>query len=91
MKDFIKEMWLPLTGAGSSISIKGIADITNSSAIAEASELASDAANEIIATTTDHNVFWYLLVGAAGAFGGLMVKIAWGCFKIWFPKLKNVA
>lgn len=32
----------------------------------------------------------YFWIGVLGALGGLLVKIIWGCLKLWFPRLSKI-
>lgn len=81
MKDFISKYWTPVTGAMSSISFKGISDMTT-----------SPVAEETIHQATSHQpaLITYLWIGVLGALGGLMVKVIWGLLKHAFPSLKNI-
>ena len=85
MKDFLQRCWTPVTGAISSLSFKGISDITTP-------ELANtvDQVTRHAAINSEPRLITYLWIGMLGAMGGLFIKILWSCFKRWFPKLKNI-
>lgn len=83
MKDFIQKYWTPTAGALSSLSFKGIADISQS-------PIAEEAARQIAFQQTQPMLITYLWIGVLGGLGGLLVKIAWGVCKKIFPKLKNI-
>lgn len=81
MKNTIRELWMPLTGAGASISAKGITDISTTPDL-------MDATHKLIIT---HEPMWhYLVIGILGALGGLIFKILWYWLKRRFPKLQNI-
>ena len=86
MIETIRKNWLPILGGGSSVSFKGIQDLTSNPDVIETAKTAT----ETIASVPEHGVFWYLLIGAAGAAGGLLIKIFWGCAKAFFPVLKKI-
>jgi len=81
MNDFFQRYWTPTAGAISSISWKGITDISQSPEVAE---LAEKSLSHQPALMT------YFLIGVVGALGGLMVKVAWGICKKFFPKLHGI-
>jgi hypothetical protein len=81
MKDFFRRYWTPAWGAVSSLSFKGISDISQSPEVAEIAEQSLSHQPKLMS---------YFLIGVAGALGGLLVKIAWGVCKKVFPKLKNI-
>ena len=86
MKDFFQRSWTPITGAVSSISFKGITDITANPEITDtAGQVARQALNN-----PQPELITYLWIGMLGGLGGLLIKILWGCLKRWFPKLKNI-
>jgi hypothetical protein len=82
MKDFIQRYWTPTAGAISSLSFKGIADISQS-------PVAEEAVKQI-AMQPQPALITSLWIGILGGLGGLAVKIAWGVCKKIFPKLKNI-
>jgi hypothetical protein len=86
MKDFIKNIWMPLVGSISSLSFKKISDevIYSPDVIDTAARIAKYAESE------NKSLLQYFLIGVVGAAGGLVLKITWGCIKRWFPKLKNI-
>jgi hypothetical protein len=90
MFETIRRNWLPIVGGGSSVSFKGIQDIIHSPEAYETAKMAQSATNEIINQSAEHGVIWYLIIGAAGAAGGLLVKVLWGCTKFVFPVLKKI-
>lgn len=81
MRDFIQRYWTPTAGAISSISFKGINDISQSPEVAN---LAEQAAKH------EPTLMSYFLIGVVGALGGLLVKVAWGMCKKLFPKLHGI-
>ena len=81
MKDFIQRHWPPTAGAISSISWKGITDLSQSPEVANLAEQA---------VKHEPTLMSYFLIGVVGALGGLLVKIAWGVCKKVFPKLKTI-
>jgi hypothetical protein len=81
MKDFIQRHWPPTAGAISSISWKGITDLSQSPELTEIAEQS---------LRNQPTLMSYFLIGVVGALGGLLVKIAWGVCKKVFPKLKNI-
>ena len=76
MRNLIDRLWLPLSGSVTSIGFKGIETVKSF----EAPILS-------VPVIQEHSLFYYLLVGAFGAIGGLLVKIAWCRLKKWFPRL----
>lgn len=90
MIETIRKNWLPILGGSSSVSFKGIHDLTTNQTAIETAKIAQSATQDLIATGAEHGVLWYLLIGAAGAFGGLLVKLLWGCTKAAFPILKKI-
>lgn len=81
MRDFIQRYWTPTAGAISSISWKGINDISQSPEVANLAE------QSVMHEPTLMN---YFLIGIVGALGGLLVKLAWGMCKKIFPKLHGI-
>jgi hypothetical protein len=81
MKDFIQRCWTPIAGAISSISWKGISDISQSPEVTDLAEKA---------ISNQPTLINYFLIGIVGALGGLLVKLAWGVCKKVFPKLKTI-
>lgn len=81
MKDFVQRYWTPTAGAISSISWKGINDISQSPEVAEIAEKA---------ISSQPTLMNYFLIGIVGALGGLLVKLAWGLCKKLFPKLHGI-
>lgn len=81
MKEFYRRFWTPAWGAISSLSFKGFSDISQTPEVTEITE------QTVLQTPVFMN---YFLIGILGALGGLCVKIAWGCMKKLFPKLKNI-
>jgi hypothetical protein len=81
MKDLIQRYWTPTAGAISSISWKGITDLSQSPEVAK---LAEHSLNN------QPTLMSYFLIGVVGALGGLLVKVAWGLCKKFFPKIKNI-
>lgn len=81
MKDFIQRHWPPTAGAISSISWKGITDLSQSPELTEIAEQS---------LSHQPTLMTYFLIGVVGALGGLLVKIAWGVCKKVFPKLKTI-
>ena len=80
MKEFISRTWMPLTGAGTSISFKGIEEISTNPNIKDATQF-----------IINHDPLWhYLLIGILGALGGLLFKIFWCWLKRKFPKLQKL-
>lgn len=80
MKDFFSRTWMPLTGAGTSLSFKSINEISTNPEIMDVSQL-----------IINHEPMWhYLLIGILGAVGGLLFKIFWYWLKRLFPKLQKI-
>lgn len=81
MKQLIDRAWLPVAGSISSISFKGIEEI-------------SKADFSLVQTPTvlssEKSLFYYFLVGVMGALGGLALRLLWVQLKKWFPKLKKM-
>jgi hypothetical protein len=86
MKDFLQRTWMPFAGSAASLSFKGI--IGTNDTLESAAFIAEKAAKPEIVDY--RSLFFYLLVGFAGAFGGLLLKICWSCIKRKWPKLKNI-
>ncbi len=80
MKDLYRRYWTPTWGAVSSLSFKGISDISQSPEVANMTEQS---------IRHQPTLMSYFLIGIVGALGGLLVKVAWGVCKKFFPKLKN--
>jgi hypothetical protein len=81
MRDFIQRYWTPTAGAISSISWKGITDISQSPEVAEIAQKS---------LSDQPTLINYFLIGIVGALGGLLVKLAWGLCKKLFPKLHGI-
>ena len=79
MSDMIKKVWLLFAGAGTSITV-------SASKITGNIHLFFNTADML----QNHPFLYYFLIGLAGAAGGLVIKIVWGCIKRMFPKLKNI-
>lgn len=88
--DLFKRGWLVITGVLSSWTVKGISDLKQDTSIMDATEMAIDATHDLIMTTSDHTLLWYGAVGAVGALGGLLIRVLWGCLKMWFPSLQKI-
>lgn len=86
IKDLIERFWTPVLGAMSSVSVKGIVDL---SANPDVSETADWVARKAV-TDPQHHLITYLWIGMLGALGGLIVKVLWGLCKKRWPKLKNL-
>lgn len=70
-----------MAGAISSISWKGITDLSQSPEVAEIAEEA---------VKHEPTLMSYFLIGVVGALGGLLVKVGWGLCKKIFPKLHGI-
>lgn len=81
MRDFIQRYWTPTAGAISSVSWKSITDLSQSPEIAEIAEQS---------LKHEPTLLGYFLIGVVGALGGLLVKVAWGMCKKFFPKLNGI-
>jgi hypothetical protein len=86
MKDFFNRFWTPIAGAISSLSFKGINDINS---FPEFTDTAEQVARHAL-KSPQPELITYLWIGVLGGLGGLLVKIAWGCIKKIFPKLKGL-
>jgi len=86
MRDFIQKYWTPTAGAISSLSFKGITDITANPEITDTAEQVTQQALK----NQQPELITYLWIGMLGGLGGLLIKILWSCLKRWFPKLKNL-
>lgn len=80
MKNTIRELWMPLSGAGASISAKKITEISVHPDVIDVTQI-----------YLRHDPMWhYLVIGVLGAAGGLLFKIAWSALKRRFPKLQKL-
>lgn len=47
-------------------------------------------AKDIAEGINNPDVMVYFWIGVLGALGGLLVKLIWGCMKLWFPTLRKI-
>ena len=85
MNNLLKKFWLPGAGSGTSLAYAKISTAQPTQEI----ENIMDAAQQTVHVVADHSLFWYFLVGLAGALGGLALKILWTCLQNWFPVLQK--
>lgn len=81
MKDFLQRYLTSISGALSSLSFKGITEIT---------QTPTDEVIQQLTAQHHPEMLTYLWIGFLGGLGGLLVKISWGLFKKMFPKLNNI-
>jgi hypothetical protein len=70
----MKKYFEPFLGCISSIGVKGANDIQEA----------------VAGINVSPDVMKYFIIGALGALGGLIVKILWGCLKLWIPGLRKI-
>lgn len=71
----MKKYYEPVLGFISSVGFKGVNDLQYT------------ATSGINISPDLVKYFW---IGVLGALGGLLVKVVWGCLKLWFPKLGKI-
>ncbi len=71
----MKKYYEPVVGFVSSVGVKGVNDIH------QVTTMGVNISPDLV------KYFW---IGVLGALGGLLVKIIWGCLKLWFPRLSKI-
>ena len=89
MKEFIERYWTMIVGFFSSVSAKGINDISVSSkeAVQEVAQVTEVVSRFII---PPEEVLRYFVYGLVGALAGLLIRIVWGVLKRKFPLLNGI-